>query len=386
MADTVTCPVCERPGVPAKSKSCPQCDADLTCFQALETLSKNTGAASADKSAQTAGKGSSGTQSGSRRAALLLVLLLVLIGAFFSLYILRAQDHTADLKQQMVALKTDLQVAEQQVKEAKQALCVLPESERIGAVEEDTFEDDDPLVYAEDLAAEASAEGEDKDSPEREKETGQEQKQERQVAESATAQSVAAKSARSENEEGAKPEMVAGGEAEKKAETPEIEKTVSKVPNVPVVVEAEAVEDVEAVAKKTRSVSLPPETHWSDKTFLYLVKETDTLWEIAERFYGDGKYYPVIMEQNPGLIISDVQGEESLRLLNDRAVLNDMYSSRIEWRDGMMLWKHTVRAGETRQVIKERFAPSGFSGSSGSVLYQENPSIHPGALIRVILY
>ncbi|WP_446008695.1 LysM peptidoglycan-binding domain-containing protein [Candidatus Electrothrix sp.] len=380
MADTVTCPVCERPGVPAKSKSCPQCDADLTCFQALETLSKNTGAASADKSAQTAGKGSSGTQSGSRRAALLLVLLLVLIGAFFSLYILRAQDHTADLKQQMVALKTDLQVAEQQVKEAKQALCVLPESERIGAVEEDTFEDDDPLVYAEDLAAEASAEGEDKDSPEREKETGQEQKQERQVAESATAQSVAAKSARSENEEGAKPEMVAGGEAEKKAETPEIEKTVSKVP---VVIEAEA---VEAVAKKKRPVSLSPEKRWPEKTFLYLVKETDTLWEIAERFYGDGKYYPVIMEQNPGLIISDIQEEESLRLLNDRAVLNDMYSSRIEWRDGMMLWKHTVRAGETRQVIEERFASSGFSGSSGSVLYKDSPSIYPGALIRVILY
>lgn len=373
MADTVTCPVCERPGVPGKSKSCPQCDADLTCFQVLETLSKNTGAASADKSARTAGTGSSGTQSGSRRAVLLLVLLLVLIGTFFSLYILRAQDHTADLKQQMVALKTDLQVAEQQVEEAKQTLCVLPASERMGGVKEDTFEEDDPLVYAEDLAAEASAEGEDKDFPEREKETGQEQKQEVQVAGSATA-----RSARSENEGEAKPEMAAGGDAEKKAETPEIEKTVSQVPVV--------VEVIEAVAKRKKPVSLPPEMHWSDKTFLYLVKETDTLWEIAERFYGDGKYYPVIMEQNPGLIISDIQEEESLRLLNDRAVLNDMYKSRIEWRAGVMLWKHTVQAGETRQIIEKRFAPSGSSRTSGSVLYQENPFVYPGAVIPVILY
>ncbi|MCI5150378.1 MAG: LysM peptidoglycan-binding domain-containing protein [Candidatus Electrothrix sp. MAN1_4] len=371
MADVLTCPVCERPGVPAKSKVCPQCDADLTCFQALETLSKNTGAASAstDKSARTPGKGSSGTQSGSRRAVLLLVLLLVLIGAFFSVYILRAQDHTAVLKQRVVALKTDLQVAEQQVEEAKQALCVLPESERMGAVEEDTFEEDDPLVYAEDLAAEASAEGEDKDSPEKIKETGQEQKQQVQVTGLATA-----RSARSENKGGAKPEMVAGEEAEKKAETPEIEKTVSQAPVVVEVVEA---------AKKKRPVSLPPEMHWSEKTFLYLVKETDTLWEIAERFYGNGKYYPVIMEQNQGLIISDIQKEESLRLLNDRAVLKEMYNRRIEWRDGTILWKHTVQSGETRQVIEERFAPSGVSGR---VLYQDKPSLYPGAIIRVILY
>ena len=363
MADTVTCPVCERPGVPGKSKSCPQCDADLTCFQALETLSKNTTATSAEGTPKTAENSSSGT----RRAVLLPVLLLVFIAALFSVYILKTQNYTADLKQQMIILKTDLQVAEQQVEEAKQALCVLPESERMGGVEEDTFEEDDPLVYAEDLAAEASAEGEDKDSPEEIKETGQEEKQEVQVAGSAPV--------RSKNQ--------TGTEADVKETIANQKKNVSRVPVV-----------VEAVAKKKRPMQItsqestlfPPEEHWPEKTFLYLVKETDTLWELAERFYGDGKYYPVIMEQNPGLIISDIEAEKSLRLLNDRALLKDMYSRRIEWRDGMMLWRHTVQPGETRQIIEDRFAPSGFSRSSGRVLYQENASVYPGAIIRVILY
>ncbi|MCI5127947.1 MAG: hypothetical protein D3907_05480 [Candidatus Electrothrix sp. AUS3] len=40
MPYTLTCPVCERPGVPVNSASCPQCDADLTCFQALESLAE----------------------------------------------------------------------------------------------------------------------------------------------------------------------------------------------------------------------------------------------------------------------------------------------------------------------------------------------------------
>ncbi len=343
MSGKLTCPVCERPGVPAESESCPQCDADLTCFQALETLSGNKVAASPGEPTSTRrkSKGSSGT----RRAVLLLFLFLVLLAALFSLYVLKAQDHTSDLKQQMVALKTDLQLAEQEIEEKEQMLCALPEYERMGTIEEESFEEDDPLVYAEDLAAKAS--------PEKEGEIGQAQEKEHE-------------------KEG---QVVAGsgaeGEVEKTTKTPDIERTASTV-LIPV---------VEVVAKKKRPVQVAEE-RWPDKTFLYLVKETDTLWDLAERFYGDGKYYPVIMEQNPGLIISDIQDEESLRLITDRVMLKDMYSQRIEWRDGMMLWKHTVRAGEIRQVVEKRFASP---GSSGRVLYKKNPFIQPGAIVRVIL-
>jgi hypothetical protein len=357
MSDKRTCPVCERPGVPAESESCPQCDADLTCFQALKTLAENKAAVS--ETISTAEKEGAGT----RRAVLLLLLLLVLIAALFSLYILKAQEHASALTQQVASLKTDLQKAEQE----KQMLCVLPEAERMGAREEESFEEDDPLIYAEDLAAEASSGKE--TSGEQDGKARNEERQEGQVAGSAPAENERAEKGEDRVEE-----------AEKAIEPPDVEKTASKVPVV------------EAVAKKERPIHLmqiteeptllPPEEHWSGKTFLYLVKETDTLWDVAERFYGDGKYYPVIMEQNPGLIISDIQDEESIRLITDRAMLKDMYSQRIEWRDGMMLWKHTVRPGETRLAIEKRFAPP---GSVGRVLYQKNPFIQPGAIVRVIL-
>jgi hypothetical protein len=353
MSDKIICPVCERPGVPAESKNCPQCDADLTCFQALETLSEKTSAASASTSTEK--KGSSGT----RRAVLLLLLLLVLIGSFFLLYALKTQDQSYELQQQVVALKTDLQMAEKE----NQILCALPESERMGAREEESFEEDDPLVYAEDLAAKASLDKKGK--------TGKEQKQDVQLVGSELA----------EKGEGGGPERETGKETGKKIETSIVNKTGSKIPVV------------EAIAKKKRPVQplqvteepglLPPEERLSEKTFLYLVKETDTLWDLAERFYGDGKYYPVIMEQNPGLIISDVQGEESLRFITDRAMLKKMYKQRFEWRDGMMLWKHKVRSGETRQSIEQRFTPPGLS--SGKVLYTKNPFIQPGAIVRVVL-
>ena len=353
MPDKLTCPVCERSGVPAESESCPQCDADLTCFQALKTLSANKVAASPRE--PTTGRQAKGV-AGSRRAVLLLLLLLVLLAALFSLYVLKAQDHTSDLKQQVVALTTDLQLVEEKVEQTKQALCVLPESERVGAIEEESFEEDDPLIYAEDLAAEASLE--------KEGEIGQEQEKEHEKE-----GQVAAGSAQDNREKEAGTGVE--GEVGKTTKTPDIERTASTV----------SVSVVEVVAKKKKLVQIAEE-RWSDKTFLYLVKETDTLWGLAERFYGDGKYYPVIMEQNPGLIISDIQDEESLRLITDRAMLKDMYSRRIEWHDGMMLWKHTVRTGETRQTIKKRFAPPGVADR---VLYKKNPFIQPGAVVRVIL-
>lgn len=119
------------------------------------------------------------------------------------------------------------------------------------------------------------------------------------------------------------------------------------------------------------------------ENLLYLIKETDTLWDLAEHFYGDGKYYPVIMEQNPGLVISDIHDEEILRLFNERTVLEDIYKRRIEWRDGLVLWKHKVGTGETRQSIENRFASP---GSSGRVFYEKAPDIQPGATVRIILH
>lgn len=39
-----------------------------------------------------------------------------------------------------------------------------------------------------------------------------------------------------------------------------------------------------------------------DATQYYEVKKGDTLWKIAEKFYGDGKLYKKIFEANTGIL------------------------------------------------------------------------------------
>ncbi|WP_339134021.1 MAG: hypothetical protein WGN25_14290 [Candidatus Electrothrix sp. GW3-4] len=353
MSDQLTCPVCERPGIPPDSKNCPQCDADLTCFQVLETLA-----------AKEAGKED---RSSTRRAVLLLFLLLVLIGTSFFYFSLKAKGRVQALKQRMVALQTDLQVAEQNSEQAKQVLCVLPESEKVGGEEEETFAEDDPLIYEEDLEASA------KDKDMAEGHGASASKEGQQVEQTGEFRIASLTTGEPGNKRG--------------TEAFEVRENASEKP-VPEDAEVVLAEETETVSNTDEpSVELMSdvlfEEQWSEKTFLYLIKETDTLWDIAEHFYGNGKYYPVIMEQNPGLVISDIHDEESLRLFNDRTVLTDIYTRRIEWRDGLVLWKHTVWGGETQQTIEERFAAP---GSSERVFYEQTPDIQPGATVRVILH
>ncbi|MCW5203341.1 hypothetical protein VU12_10425 [Desulfobulbus sp. US4] len=391
MSDMLTCPVCERPGVPAGSKSCPQCDADLTCFQALETLSEKKSSPVAEELAGGAKEEERKSSSSSRRAVLLLLLLLVLIGSGFLFYVLKAQEHVHDLKQRVVFLKTDLLVAEQNVEQAKQMLCVLPESEKMGVVEEDTFEEDDPLIYEEDKV---------QVKVKNEVNTALSKSSEGSGGEEAVVASAATEGEglwkEQEGEQGVEDTLA----AEPMVETAGLEAgketgaaASDSVESVPVVVEAVSnkleigpfSEDTiaKAVEPPVESSPLLPEERWSERTFLYLIKETDTLWGLAARFYGDGKYYPVIMEQNPGLVISNIHDEEILRLFNERTVLEDIYKRRIEWRDGLVLWKHKVGHGETRQGIEDRFASP---GSSGRVFYEKTPDIQSGATVRIILH
>ena len=394
MSEQLTCPVCERSGVPPDSKKCPQCDADLTCFQALDTLAEQKKLSAAEGLAVSAKMAEKEERASNRRTVLLLLLLLVLIGSGFLFYALKAQEHVHDLKQRVFFLKTDLLVAEQNVEQAQKMLCVLPESEKMGVAEEDTFEEDDPLVYAEDLDAEASSGDSAKDhvitagsAARKESETGQRaggRQHPVQAEERNNAAGLIVEAAESESEMG----VEVGGE-----ENNDVERN-DNAERAPVVV-VEAVsrkleigrfsEDMSAKAEEPPIESLPllPEERWSERTFLYLIKETDTLWGLAERFYGDGKYYPVIMEQNPGLVISNIHDEEILRLFNERTVLEDIYKRRIEWRDGLVLWKHKVGPGETRQGIEDRFASP---GSSGRVFYEKAPDIQSGATVRIILH
>lgn len=121
----------------------------------------------------------------------------------------------------------------------------------------------------------------------------------------------------------------------------------------------------------------------TDSTFFYHVQKTDTLWSIACRFYGDGIYYPVIMEQNPHLIISNLNYKNKVRLFCDPDTAAGIYKEKTEWKNGTLLWKHDVQSGETRQSIFARFATP---GDTGQVFFDDNPMISPNNMVRIILH
>ncbi|MCI5117811.1 MAG: hypothetical protein D3913_07600 [Candidatus Electrothrix sp. LOE1_4_5] len=125
MPYTLTCPVCERPGVPVNSASCPQCDADLTCFQALESLAEKKFPVPVPVKVPQKKKNPFLSP-----PVLFLCLLLIFVGGYFCFYALRAQDHVNELEQQVVALQTNLQVAEREVAQTKKMVSVIPESEQ----------------------------------------------------------------------------------------------------------------------------------------------------------------------------------------------------------------------------------------------------------------
>jgi hypothetical protein len=120
----------------------------------------------------------------------------------------------------------------------------------------------------------------------------------------------------------------------------------------------------------------------SKSTFVYHAQNGETVWELAERFYGEGKYYPLIMELNPHVVQGRVRGSGKVRLLADRRQAAALYQRSTEQRDGLLLWKHKVQPGETWQSIYARFFPPRYSGM---VFYPGDRKVVPGSTVRIIL-
>jgi len=91
---------------------------------------------------------------------------------------------------------------------------------------------------------------------------------------------------------------------------------------------------------------------------IYQVRENDTLWDIAERFYGSGFFYPVLLEHNPDLAIYDIGQKDRVAVLQDNEQVKRIYNEITEMRNGILYWYYTVRRGDTLASLKHRYCPS----------------------------
>jgi len=128
-----------------------------------------------------------------------------------------------------------------------------------------------------------------------------------------------------------------------------------------------------------RRESEPPEENLSFRN--YSAKNTDTLWDIAEKYYGSGFYYPVLLEHNPQLSIYNIGRGLDIKILNDTTLAKNIYKKKIIREGEHLYWEYTVMEGDTPQSLAMRFF------KSGKIILNldNNREMQPGEKIRIKL-
>jgi len=87
----------------------------------------------------------------------------------------------------------------------------------------------------------------------------------------------------------------------------------------------------------------------------YRVRDGDTLWSISERYYGSGRYYPVLLEHNPHLRIYALARGMEVRILEDAGDVQKVYDGIVTREEDGIYWNYTVLKGDTIKSIGVRF-------------------------------
>ena len=274
----MVCPVCNLDHIPYRHDLCPQCDADLTCFKALDRLT----AAVAPNSNPLSPPSHEPKQKHGTMIAFMVIGLALLGMGFMGFVFYKIQTIYSRLTLQQTAFKraVDTMVSRADLIVAKQDQIVLRLAQQ--------------LEYERRLLA----------------------------AKQTPAAQTDAKSAINIKKRGA---FEAGS------------------------FKGQIWRDAHIKASKV-------ESNETDRLFdFYQASDTDTLWGIAERFYGAGYLYPVLLEYNPELSIYHISRRDRIAILKDLKEARRIYQAVTVYEDKQLYWYYTVRSGDTPSNIKTRY-------------------------------
>lgn len=118
--------------------------------------------------------------------------------------------------------------------------------------------------------------------------------------------------------------------------------------------------------------------------FLYETSDTDTLWDISERWYTQGRYFPVLIAMNPEGGVFDIKAGRRLKILKEIAKAHDILRRVVTWEGGKPYLEYEVRIGDTDESLSKKF----YKYDDWYPLIREaNPdiAISPGLKIKVPL-
>ena len=265
MASETTCPVCNFKGVPSGKTTCPQCDADLTCFNVLNSLPDELAVA----------------KSGSKGR----MVFIVALGLFCCL------TSAMFLFQHYQFKGFESRILEQQGLFSR------------SSIKRDIMDHE-----------------------------GLEQTQEKSSAEPVD---------RSET-------LTTDKQA--KQDAPVDEKT-SHGPSFLKKTEG-SIASEEKIPKNATHVK----TAWKPTEFLiYEANQKDTLWGIAGKYYGHGRYYPVLIAQNPHIEIYRIDRGIVLKILKDKRSAQKIFKEITETKGARLFFRYTVADGDTLKSIARKF-------------------------------
>lgn len=93
-----------------------------------------------------------------------------------------------------------------------------------------------------------------------------------------------------------------------------------------------------------------------DEAFLYHEpKKGETLWSIARRYYDSGHFYPVLLEYNPGLGVYFNRSYGRIKVLRNRQRAKQVLNEVMTVRGNATLIQYRVTKGDTWERIAKRF-------------------------------
>jgi len=149
-------------------------------------------------------------------------------------------------------------------------------------------------------------------------------------------------------------------------------------------VEEKVVPEEKAVPEEKEYTVQKEQNQKENQFWLYNAVDEDTLWDIAKKYYGQGKYYPVLLEHNPHAGIYDIGKGVTLNILKNGENAAEIYKKIIINKDGHFFWRYTVAKGDTLQSIIEKYYKKGQVKNDIPDLENGN-ELKPGEKIWVLI-
>lgn len=294
-----TCPVCGMENISREADRCPQCDADMTCFKVLDTLpdeitprSEMQGSTASPAPAEPLRTGQFSKMRSMMPAVMLLLMGLIIALTLFQFYRFR---------------KLETLVANQKTELTKSLHGLMNGSRETGTRNTDrsTSETRQKDAEAKSVTMAEPAPGTAKPEPDKAKP-------------GTPAEPVP---------DHAEPEPDKAKSGTSRSETP---REIQPPPPKP--------------------EPLPESEFW-----VYDAGDGDTLWDIAEMYYGSGHYYPVLLEHNPNICVYEIGEGVRLKILKNPRAARQIYRKIIVKEKDHLYWYYTVEEGDTFRSVINKF-------------------------------